>query len=124
MIVSDSDVTYDSGGPGRRIADYNDASVLAGIEYRQSAVFVYRALAGYEVRLPYGTGLDVATLTAPAAELDLIWQPTRLVTLTGRVSQSLQDEPTDIAQGLTQTGTQLTLDYAFRRNVLLDTSVG
>jgi hypothetical protein len=118
VVLNDSDVTY-SGAPTGRPANYNDASILAGLEYRQSALFVYRALVGYEERFPNGRGTG-RTISAPAAELDLIWTPTRLLSLTGRVVQSLQNEVTAAGQGVTDTSGQLILDYAARRNVMLE----
>jgi len=129
VILNDSYVTYgnDTGigagiGAGiDRPPNYNDVSMLVGIEYRQSALFVYRALVGYEERFAQGTGkFGGGSISAPAAELDVIWTPTVLTSLTGRLAQSLQDEPTAAGQGVTQTSAQLILDYAFRRNVMLE----
>ncbi len=126
-ILSDNYVTYGSsagaGGSLDRPPNYNDVSILVGIEYHQSALFVYRALIGYEERFSQGIGkFGGGTISAPAAELDLIWTPTVLTSLTGRLAEGLQDEPTVLGQGVTQTSAQLTLDYSFRRNVMLEAS--
>jgi len=126
VILNDDYVTYGSaagGGAIDRPAGYNDVSMLVGIEYHQSALFAYRALVGYEERFSQGIGkFGGGTISAPAAELDLIWTPTVLTSLTGRLAQSLQDEPTAVGQGVTQTSAQLILDYAVRRNVMLEAS--
>jgi hypothetical protein len=122
VILDDSQVGYGSGAPGIRPPDYNDVSLLAGIEFRQSALFSYRALVGYETRFLNGHPKAGDTITAPAAELDVIWTPTVLTSVTGRLVQSLQDEPAATGQGVTQTTGRLTVEYAFRRNVTLDAS--
>ena len=123
FVLSDTQVGYSSSPASFRPSDYNDISALTGIEYRQSAILAYRALIGYEERFATSRGTTNGTISAPAGELDLIWTPTVLTTITGRVSQSLQNEPTGIAQGLTDTSAQLSVTYAFRRNVALDASL-
>jgi hypothetical protein len=123
VVLNDSSVAYQGSGNGRP-ADYNDASILAGLEYRQSALFVYRALVGYEERFASGGGRQGGTISAPAAELDLIWSPTKLVSVTGRVVQSLQNEVTAVGQGVTQSNAELILAYALRRNVMLEATAG
>jgi hypothetical protein len=122
VILDDSEVGYGSGAPGIRPPNYNDVSLLAGIEFRQSALFSYRALVGYETRFLNGHPKSGDTITAPAAELDVIWTPTVLTSVTGRLVQSLQDEPAATGQGVKQTTGRVTVEYAFRRNVILDAS--
>ena len=121
LVLNDSEVDYHQGD-GLPPPNYNDLSVLGGIEYRQSALLVYRALIGYEERFLAGHGANGGTITAPSAELDVIWTPTRLMSVTGRVSEGLQDEPTATGQGVKQTSVEAVLDYAFRRNVMLQAS--
>lgn len=124
VVLSDSQVGY-SGGQATvaRPSDYNDVSIMTGLQYRQSALFTYRALVGYETRFATGRGTNDGTISAPAAELDVIWDPTVLTTVTGRVTQSLQDEPTGIAQGLIDTGAELDVTHSYRRNITLNGSI-
>jgi hypothetical protein len=118
-ILSDSAVEYLGGAAGLRPANYNDVSFLAGVEYRQSAIFAYRLLAGYENRAATGRGLVAGTITSPAAELDLIYKPTVLTTLTFTLSRSLQNEPTGLAQGLAEVSAKLAVDHSLSRKVML-----
>jgi hypothetical protein len=116
-LLSDSVVSYGGHGSAQRPANYTDASFLVGVEYPSSALLTYRALVGYEERIPTGRGTTNTTLAAPAAELDVIWKPTVLTTLTGQVSQSFQNTPTETAQGLSETSVQLTLAHSLSRSV-------
>ncbi len=121
-ILSDSVVQYGGGQSPLRPADYTDISFLVGIEYKSSAVLAYRALVGYEERIPTSRGTTDSTLGAPAAELDVIYKPTVLTTLTGKVSQTFENSPTDSGQGLSETSLQLVLDHSLSRRVELQAS--
>ena len=121
-IFSDSLVQYGGGMHAQRPANYDDASVLLGLEYRQSAIFAYRVVAGYEDRTATGRGTLHGAITSPAAELDLIYRPTVLTTLTLKVARSLQNEPTELAQGLAETAVTLSVDHAYSRRVMLHLS--
>jgi len=115
-ILSDSIVQYNGGSP-QRPANYNDLSFLVGIEYRNSAVLAYRALAGYEDRMPTSRGMTDQTLAAPTAELDVLWNPTVLTSVTGKVGQSFQNSPTDGGQGISETSVRLVVDHSLTRAV-------
>jgi hypothetical protein len=123
LIISDSQVGYQNSKQTFRPADYNDVSVLGGIEYQQSALLSYRALVGYEQRSPTSSGLPHGPVSAPAGELDVIWKFSVLTSLTAKVSQSLQNEPSGISQGLTVTQASLALAHSLRRNITLNASV-
>lgn len=111
-VLSDSVVAYGGRGSAQRPANSTDASLLAGIEFRSSDILIYRALVGYEERIPIGRGSTDKTLAAPAAELDVIWKPTVLTSLTGKVSESFANAPTDTAQGLSETSVQLNVSHS------------
>jgi hypothetical protein len=123
LVLNDEYVTYPNGNAASGTPNYNDASVLVGIEYRQSALFVYRALVGYEDRFQQGNSKNGGSIATPNAELDAIWTPTTLMSLTARLSRSLQDEATVSGQGLKETSAQLSFKYAIRRNVMLESFV-
>jgi hypothetical protein len=122
MVVSNTLAAYNGGDAALRPAGYDDLSVMAGLEYRQSALIIYRALVGYEERSPTGHGTNSTSVAAPAAELDVIWKPSVLTSVTGKISQSLQDGPTDNAQGLNETSVQLAIAESLRRDVMLTAS--
>jgi len=123
VVVNDKQVGYTSGQLPQRPADYNDVSILAGIEYQQSALWAYRALVGYEVAHSTSSGAERGTISAPAAELDIIWKPTVWTTLTGKISQSIENEPVGASQALTLTQTGLTLDHSLRRDLSFEASL-
>lgn len=122
-IVSDSHVAFQNSGQPQYPANYDDLSILGGIEYRQSALVAYRALIGWERRYPEGSGIRAGALSGPSAELDVLYSPDRLTTVTGRITHSLQDEPTGIIQGLALTSAELVLQRAVRRTVTVSASV-
>jgi hypothetical protein len=122
VVVSDTLAGYSGGEALFRPASYNDVSVMGGLEYKQSALVIYRVLVGYEERSPTGSGVNSGTVTAPAAELDVIWKPSVLTTVTGKLSQSLQDAPASGAQGLSETSVSLAVAQSLRRNLQLDAS--
>jgi hypothetical protein len=122
VTLNDEYVTYPGGDAAGLTPSYNDVSMLVGIEYRQSALLVYRVLGGYEERFLQG-GRAGNRIAAPAAELDAIWTPTVLLSLTASVSEGLQDEPTTSGQGVRGTNALLNLQYAFRRDIMLSSYV-
>ena len=121
--ISDSTVGYQGSREAGRPASYNDVSGLVGLEYRQSALIIYRALVGYEVRDAIGRGADAGGISSPAAELDVIWRPSVLTALTFNLAQSLQNQPTAVTQGLRQTSTGLMIDHDYSRTVTLHASL-
>ena len=118
LVASGTNTEYTTKAPGLPTPDYNDVSLVGGIDYRSGSVFRYRATIGYEVRTYINT--SIPGTSAPLAELDVIWSPTRLTTVTGQVSNSIQNT---IAQagviGYTYTNVRVTVDHEYRRNLLL-----
>lgn len=117
-IASFDRTAYTTRVSGVPTADYDDASLVGGFDFRTGTLFRYRALAGFEQR-----SYDSAQLpdtTAPLAEFDVIWAPTLLTTVTGEVSRSLESAITGgVAASYTYTKLRLVLDHELRRNVLL-----
>jgi hypothetical protein len=122
LALSNTLLNYSGGISALRPAGYDDVSVMAGLEYRQSALLIYRVLAGYETRSATGSGTSRNAISAPAAEADVIWKPSVFTTVTAKLSQGLQDAPTDIAQGLTETNFQLILDHSLGSDIALNAS--
>jgi hypothetical protein len=124
VVLSNTLGDYVGGQATLRPANYDDVSAMAGLEYRQSALLLYRALVGYEVRSPIGAGIYNKTIAAPAAELDVIWKPSTLTVVNGTISQSLQNQPTDTTQGLTATTVQIGITQSLRRDLTFDATAG
>jgi len=118
LIGSDTQARFSETRPGTPNLNYGDASVLAGIDVHPDGVLRYRALVGYE-QLDYATS-GLAGVSAPAAELDAVWQPTALTTLTGRVTQSLQNSAGATTGTYTYTAVHGRIDHAYLRNLILD----
>jgi hypothetical protein len=121
LIGSDTQARFTYTAPGTPELNYGDASVLAGIDIHPEGVLRYRALIGYE-QLDY-TAPNLSGVSAPAAELDAVWQPTQLTTLTGRVTQSLQNSPGATTGTYTYTAVHARIDHAYLRNLILDGSI-
>ncbi len=121
LIGSYTQARFSYTQPGTPVLDYGDASVLAGIDIHPEGVLRYRALVGYE-QLDY-TKSGLPGVSAPAAELDAVWTPTALTTLTGRVTQSLQNSPGATTGTYTYTAVHARIDHAYLRNLILDASI-
>jgi hypothetical protein len=118
LIGSDTQARFGYTQPHTQNLNYGDASVLAGIDIHPVGVLRYRALIGYE-QLDYAT-TGLHGVAAPAAELDTVWQPTVLTTVTGRVTQSLQNSPGAATGTYTYTAVHARIDHAYLRNLILN----
>lgn len=103
-------------------ASSNAIEALVGLDYTANAVLRYRALIGYEVR--EFRNATYKTHAAPVAEANLIWTPTGLTTVTGRVLRSIEDTSDPTVSGYDYTSARLQLDHEYLRNVLLTGYVG
>lgn len=97
--------------------DYNNSSLLAGLDYDGGGLWRYRVLAGYEVRTFSSNAIK--TLQAPVVEATAIYTPTGLTTLIGTVARRIQDSADETTVGYTETAINLSVDHEYLRNVLL-----
>lgn len=95
--------------------DYNDLAGFLGVDFGSGAAVQYRALIGGETRR--FTNSDQPTVSTPAAELDVLWEPTRIDTVTGIVGRELNDPASPFASNQTITRFHLQLDHELRRNL-------
>ena len=105
------------GGRGDGGNDYQDVTAYAGLDFRSDAVIQYRVLVGAETRsfnAPHSRAV-----TGPAAELDTVWTPRRVDTVTLGVSHHLDDPESPFARNQTVTTVQLRIDHELLRNVVL-----
>lgn len=109
-----------SSSPFRR--DFNDVSVLGGIDYNPAGLVRYRVLAGYEVRSFVSAAYK--SISSPVVEASVIWTPSGLTTVTGTAARSVQDSASEVTSGLTEMRLGLRVDHELRRNVLLRASFG
>jgi hypothetical protein len=121
LVVRDADASYSNLRPGEASRNFNDISVLAGLDFAEG-IFRYRLLAGFEHR-GFTSGI-YAPINGPVAEGEVIWNPTALATVTGSVSRHVQDSADDITVAYTETATSLKLDYEYQRDILLTINGG
>ena len=114
--VRGSTASYVSNGTALR-NDYNDVIGFVGVNLQATAVFEVRALVGAENRsfrfLPTQSG------TIPTAELDLIWQPTRLTDVLVWFTREYQDPTFPFASSEVTTSGRVEVEHALRRDVEL-----
>jgi hypothetical protein len=121
LISSDTAARFDTTLPGTPTLNYNDSSVLLGLDAHPDGVLRYRALIGYEFLTYDAAGLSGAS--TPAAELDVVWAPTALTTLTGRLTESLQNSPGAPEGTYSYTSVHARIDHAYLRNLILNAGV-
>jgi hypothetical protein len=117
LIVRDLIGSY-TNLPAQSVSrDFNDVSVLGGIDYDGGGRLRYQLLAGYEVRTFSSAALQ--TLQAPVVDATVIFTPTGLTTITGGVARRIESSTTASNVGYTSTTVNLVLDHELRRNVIL-----
>ena len=62
--------------------------------------------------------------TAPIVEGSIIWTPSRMLTLTGTVTRSIEEPQSEGTDGYIYTQARLVADYELRRNILLQGRLG
>lgn len=117
LVVRGGIASYDNALPGLPRRNYDETSVLGGIDYDLSAILRFRALVGYQFRTFNSS--QYKNVTAPILEASLIWNPTGLTTVTGTVSRIITDS-TDTSQStIKETQAQIRVDHEYYRNILL-----
>ena len=116
-VLRDSQAVYSRAPPGLTRRDYSDVSALGGASYDLTGLLTVRALVGYEVRSFNSAAYK--TISAPVAELAVVWTPTGLTTVTGTVARHIQDSSDETTAGYTETSVGVRVDHEYRRNVLL-----
>ncbi len=100
----------------------NSLAVLGGIDDATDGLWHYRLLAGYERR---GFASDAyRPHGAAVAEADAIFTPDGMTTITATLARSIEDAAQEGVAAYVYTGAKLTIDYEWRRNVLLQASTG
>jgi hypothetical protein len=102
--------------------DYVDAGGFVGLDFRGDSVVQYRALGGFESRR-FSSGVT-RTVNTPTFELDAVWTPTRLDTVTATGFRELDDPTSAFALNQTITTGRLELDHELRANVFLRADAG
>ena len=97
-------------------------SVLAGVDYAFSGALRALALIGYQRRNFASSAYQ--TRSEPIAQGWVVWTPTRLTTITGQVSRTVEDSVGESIAGVTYTHAGLALQHEYLRNLLLGATAG
>jgi hypothetical protein len=95
---------------------------LAGFTYDFDGVWQARVAIGYRQRDYEGPGLK--TLSGPAFEGDVTWQPTLLTTVSFQGRRTIEESIRDNATSFTRTLGQVRVDHEYLRNVILTAELG
>lgn len=102
--------------------NYTDTGGFAGLDFRGDAVLQYRVLGGVESR-HFSSGTN-QTITTPTFQLDSVWTPTLLDTVTATGIRQLVDPTSPFARNQIETTGALELDHELRENVFLRADAG
>ncbi|MCW3475473.1 outer membrane beta-barrel protein [Limobrevibacterium gyesilva] len=118
VVLRGASIHYTSPQVGQPNRDADAISVLAGIDHVASAVWRFRALAGYQVRWFHSSAFN--TVSAPILEANVIYSPSGLTTVTATLTRAIQDAANEFAATYISTAARLTIDHELWRNVLLN----
>jgi hypothetical protein len=107
---------------GATLNNYNDVAGFLGVDYESGSVIQYRALIGAESRS--FTSSNQPTVTTPTFEVDAMWEPTEVDTVTAIVSRELNDPASPFASNQTITSASVQLDHQLRDNLFIRGSAG
>jgi hypothetical protein len=100
------------------INNYLDLAGFAGLDYQADRVIRYRLLVGLESR-HFSDGVN-KTDTVPTFELDALWTPTQLDTVTATGVHRLEAPTSPYALNQSVLDGRIQLDHELRRNLFLD----
>ncbi len=113
MILSTTDAQYKFIPSD----NYLDVGGFVGLDDRGESVIQYRALLGVESRSFQHS--SAATVTIPTFQLDVVWTPTELDTVTATGVRRLDDPTSTFAQSQKIIDGRVELDHELRTNVSL-----
>jgi hypothetical protein len=104
--------------------NYTDEGGFLGLDFRGESVIQYRLLGGVESR-QFSASTN-GTITTPTFQLDAVWMPTRLDTVTLTGFRHLEDPTSPFSLNQIVSTGRLELDHELRQNVFLraNASVG
>ena len=122
LVVRNTTAFFSTGTGTFPKRNFNDTSVLAGVDYDLDGLFRIRALVGYESRS--FSSNTYQTIQSPVAEVSLYYIPTGLTTITGTVARRIQDSSDETTAAVTTLSASLKIDHELRRNILLTAGAG
>jgi hypothetical protein len=117
-IVRYANAQYTQLQEGQSTLNFNDVSVLGGINYDTGGLVRLRLLLGYEAR--FFASNQYKNIDAPIVEASAVWTPTGLTTVTGTIARYIQESATENAVGYIESVLKLSVDHEFLPNVLFN----
>ncbi len=122
VVLQGIDSHYTEELSGQPTLDSRSVLALAGFDTDAARVWRYRLLAGVEYRS--FAAAQFGARAAPIVEGSIIWTPSRMLTLTGTVTRSIEEPQSEGTDGYIYTQARLVADYELRRNILLQGRLG
>ncbi|HTJ89415.1 MAG TPA: outer membrane beta-barrel protein [Acidocella sp.] len=97
--------------------NYVDLGGFAGLDFRGNRVIQFRTLFGLESRSFQQN--TTQTVTTPTFELDMVWTPTDLDTVTATATREQDDPTSPFASNQTITNLRVELDHELRTDLFL-----
>jgi hypothetical protein len=123
LVLEGVDSHYTDPLQGQPSFNSRSAVALAGFDTATNEeVWRLRLLAGLEYRSFQAS--QFSDRLEPIVEASVIWAPTRMLTLTGTVTRSVEEPQSLGTNGYVYSIAKLVADYELRRNILLQGRVG
>lgn len=117
VALRETEIRHTEAQSGVPSTDSHGMTLLAGIDFASSAVWRVSALAGVQART-YDSGA-YGNDVAPVAEVNIVWQPTGLTTVTGTLDRRIEDAAEEGFVSYTLTSARIAVDHELRRDLLL-----
>lgn len=102
---------------GGSLDDYADGAGFLGLDLRADSVIQYRALVGAETR--QFTRVNSKGITTPTAELDIIWTPTPIDTITVTGRRGIFDPTSAFARNQVVSDIRIEADHELHQNLFI-----
>jgi hypothetical protein len=122
LVLRGTATDYTDPQVGQLTRNSTGALALIGLSDDTDAVWRYRLLLGWEHRQFAASAYHAHD--APVAEALLIWSPSGMTTLTGKLTRSIEDAAQEGVAGYTYTAGTLTIDHEYQRDLLLQATGG
>jgi hypothetical protein len=123
LVLQGVDSHYTNEQPGQPSFDSRSLVALAGFDTESNEeVWRLRLLAGLEYRSFAAS--QFSDRLEPIVEASVIWTPSRMLTLTGTLTRTVEEPQSQGTDGYIYSIARLVADYEWRRNILLQGRVG
>lgn len=112
-VLRGTEAQFVPGASGSQSMDYISGGGFVGLDMRASAVLQYRALVGGETR--HFVRSAIPAITTPTTEVEVVWMPDRMNTLTLRGERGLFDPTSPFSQNQVMSTVRVQYNHEFRR---------